>query len=227
MRPVLVRPLLLPFPIDRANSARVGVAMPDASASRVNHASYASPVSRRTMLRIAAPGFERRRVDPNRVPLHQVRVRQPLQHPREHRLVGVRRRSAGACATLSNGPAAPRAARTRNCRMLSESAARHAMARSESSPHNSRAAAIGNSAPAPDSAARCYVGIELRALCLDEDVDARVVDGRHPIQLRIERMPGALRQIRRGDPHTCRRSRFPFLPIAIHWSIRTESPVSG
>ena len=32
-------------------------------------------------------GFERRRVDPNGVPLHQVGVRQPLQHPREHRLV--------------------------------------------------------------------------------------------------------------------------------------------
>ena len=38
----------------RASSARVGVAMPEAAASRVSHASYASPVSRRTMLRMAA-----------------------------------------------------------------------------------------------------------------------------------------------------------------------------
>ena len=53
------------------------------------------------------------------------------------------------------------------------------------------------------------VGIELRALCLDEDVEARVVED--AIQLRIERMPGALRQIRRGDPHTCLSVTLPLL----------------
>ena len=47
-------PFFFRFRSNRASSARVGVAMPDASASRVSHASYASPVSRRTMLRIAA-----------------------------------------------------------------------------------------------------------------------------------------------------------------------------
>ncbi len=35
MRPVVVRALLLPLPIDRARSSRVGVSMPDACASRV------------------------------------------------------------------------------------------------------------------------------------------------------------------------------------------------
>ena len=44
------------------------------------------------------------------------------------------------------------------------------------------------------------VGIELRALRLDEGVEARVVE--NAIQPRIERMPGTRRQIRRGDPHT-------------------------
>ena len=44
------------------------------------------------------------------------------------------------------------------------------------------------------------VGIELRALRLDEGVEARVVED--AIQPRIERMPGTRRQIRRGDPHT-------------------------
>ena len=53
------------------------------------------------------------------------------------------------------------------------------------------------------------VGIELRALCLDEGVEARVVED--AIQLRIERMPGALRQIRRGDPHTCLSVTLPLL----------------
>ena len=47
-------PFFLRFRSNRASSARVGVARPDASASRVSHASYSSPVSRRTMLRSAA-----------------------------------------------------------------------------------------------------------------------------------------------------------------------------
>ena len=38
----------------RANSTRVGVAIPEASANRRTNASYDSPVSRRSMLRIAA-----------------------------------------------------------------------------------------------------------------------------------------------------------------------------
>ena len=59
-------PFFFRFRSNRASSARVGVAMPDASASRVSHASYS--------------------------------------------------------------------AKSRNCRMLSESAARYAMARSESKP---------------------------------------------------------------------------------------------
>jgi hypothetical protein len=71
---------------NRASSARVGVAMPDASASRGSHGSYASPVSRRTMLRIAGLASSVVASIPI-VPLHQVGVRQPLQHPREHRLV--------------------------------------------------------------------------------------------------------------------------------------------
>ena len=44
------------------------------------------------------------------------------------------------------------------------------------------------------------VGIEPRALVLDEGVEARVVE--HLVQSLVERMPRALRQIRRGDPHT-------------------------
>ncbi len=47
-------PFFLRFRSNRARSARVGVAIPDASASWVSHASYAAPVSRRTRLRIAA-----------------------------------------------------------------------------------------------------------------------------------------------------------------------------
>ena len=47
-------PFFLRFRSNRASAARVGVAIPDAAASRVNQASYSSPVSRRTMLRNAA-----------------------------------------------------------------------------------------------------------------------------------------------------------------------------
>ena len=39
---------------NHANSARVGVSIPEASANRRTNASYDSPVSRRSMLRIAA-----------------------------------------------------------------------------------------------------------------------------------------------------------------------------
>ena len=54
-------------------------------------------------------------------------------------------------------------------------------------------------------AARCQtraadpVGVELRALRLDESIELRVVE--HPIQALVERMPRALRQVGGGDPH--------------------------
>ena len=98
-------PFFFRFRSNRASSARVGVAMPDASASRVSHASYASPVSRRTMLRLAALASS---VSTS----ISRRVRDRVEW------------SGGASCS----------AKSRNCRMLSESAARYAMARSESKP---------------------------------------------------------------------------------------------
>jgi hypothetical protein len=127
-------PFFFRFRSNRASSARVGVAMPDASASRVSHASYASPVSRRTMLRIAALASS-------------VVASIPIVCP------STRWASASRCNTHVNtawcvstsisrrvrdrvewSGGASCSAKSRNCRMLSESAARHAMARSESKP---------------------------------------------------------------------------------------------
>ena len=68
------------------------------------------------------------------------------------------------------------------------------------------------------------VGVELRALCLDEGVEAGVVQD--AIQPRVEWMPGTFRQIRRGDPHTCLSVTLPLLTHRHTWSIRTET-VSG
>ena len=129
--------------------------MPEASASRVSHASYPSPVSRRTMLRIAALASSVVASIPIVYPWTRWGVGQTLQHPREHGLVrlevdqapGARqRRVVGA------GPRAARSPETRGC-----SASRRRATRSPvPSPglRSSRAAAAGNSGPAPDSAGR-------------------------------------------------------------------------
>ena len=130
--------------------------MPDASASRVNHASYASPVSRRTMLRIAAlassvvasipivcPSTRWASASRCNTHVNTAWVRLDVDQParaRQGRMV--RRRLVAA---QSPGTAGCSANRPRATRWPAPSP----------SLQNSRAAAIGNSAPAPDSAARC------------------------------------------------------------------------
>ena len=87
---------------------------------------------------------------------------------------------------------------SRNCRRLSESAARHAIARSESRSSNSPAAASESTGPAPDSAGR-PVGVERRALLLDDGIEAGVVE--YTIQSLVERVARTPRQVRTRHPH--------------------------
>ena len=80
-------------------------------------------------------GFQRRRIDAERPPLDQRGIGQPLQHPREHGLMRLHVDQApGPQQGVEWSGGASCSSRSRKWRMLSESAARHAMARSESRP---------------------------------------------------------------------------------------------
>ena len=52
--------------------------------------------------------FQRRRIDADRLPLHQTRSSQPFQHPRENRHVRFHVDQTPRAATASSGSAAPR-----------------------------------------------------------------------------------------------------------------------
>ena len=163
---------------DRTAPARPAWAWqcPTLRASRVSHASYASPVSRRTMLRIAALASSVVASIPNGVPLHQVSVRQPLQHPREHRLMRLdvdqpararQGRMVRRCLVqreVQEVPDAQRIGRAPRDRALRVQALKIA---EQQQPEI---------APRRQTRPPEAVGIELRALRLDEGVEARVVE---------------------------------------------------
>ena len=132
--------------------------------------------------------------------LRQVGVRQPLQHPREHRLV---RLDVDQAACARQGRMVWRRLVQREVQELPD--AQRIGRAPRDGPLRVQALKIAEQQQ-PDIAPRRQtrppdaVGIERRALRLDERVEARVVED--AIQPRVERMPGTLRQIRRGDPHT-------------------------
>ena len=223
-RPVLVRPLLLPFPIEPRQLGPRG---------RSDARRFGEP-SQPRLVRLArvpthdAPhrgvGFERRRVDPNRVPLHQVGVRQPLQHPREHRLV---RLDVDQPARARQGRMVRRRLVQRKVQELPD--AQRIGRAPRDGPLRVQACKIAEQqqseiAPRRQTRPPDAVGVARRALCLDEGVEAGVVQD--AIQPRVEWMPGTFRQIRRGDPHTCLSVTLPLLTHRHTWSIRTET-VSG
>ena len=198
--PVLVRPLLLPLPVEPGQLGPRG---------RRDARRLREPRQPRLVRVARVPthdashrrvGFERRRVDPNRVPLHQVGVRQPLQHPREHRLV---RLDVDQPARARQGRMVRRRLVQRKVQELP--AAQRIGRAPRDGPLRVQAFKIAEQqqsdiAPRRQTRPPDAVGVERRALCLDEGVEARVVQD--AIQPRVEWMPGALRQIRRGDPHT-------------------------
>ena len=90
---------------------------------------------------------------PTRLVSDQTGVGQPLQHPRENRLVRLQVDPPVAFAIPSNGPAPPRAARCPET--AAGSTNRPPATRSpvpSPGPRSSRATASGSSGPAPDSA---------------------------------------------------------------------------
>ena len=58
-----------------------------------------------TMNHSGIRGCQRRRIDTGGLALHQARVRQALQHPREDRFMRLNVDEGDACGRLSNGPA--------------------------------------------------------------------------------------------------------------------------
>ena len=82
--PFLVRALLLAAPIQPRQGCRVGVRIPAALASRVRYCSYASPVSRRTMLRIAAFASSVVPSTTTVLPFTNPCFRQTLENPAKH-----------------------------------------------------------------------------------------------------------------------------------------------
>ena len=170
MRPVLVRPLLLPFPIEPRHSARVGVAMPDASASRVNHASYASPVSRRTMLRIAALASSVVGRSQSCAPPPGARPPGCNTHVNTAWCVSTSiSRRVRDRVEWSGGASCSRSPGTAGC---SASAAATRALRVQALKMQQQAEIAPRRQTRPPEA----VGIALRALCLDEGVEARVVE---------------------------------------------------
>ena len=157
--------------------------------------------------------FKRRRVDPNRLPLYQVGVRQPLQDPREDCLVRLD----------VNQPARARQRRMVRRRLVQREVQEVPDTQRVRRTPRDRALRVQSLEVAeqqqPKVATRCQtrathiVGIEFRALPLGEGVEPRLVE--HAIQPLIKGMPGALREIRRRDPHGRLTFRFRFLPIAI------------
>ena len=118
----------------RANSARVGVAMPDAAAQLAQERLVTRariPAQDASKRRI---GFQRRRVDADRLaPTRPASASRCSTQVKTARCVSTSiRRRVRDTVEWSGGAASSDT--SRNCHRLSESAARHAIARSESRP---------------------------------------------------------------------------------------------
>ncbi len=194
MRPVVVGPFLLPFPVA---PGQLG------ARRRGDAGRRGEPGQPRLVRLVRVPahdaahrrvGFERRGVDATVRPLHQVRIGQSLQHPREHGFMGLH----------VNQPAS-----TRQRRMVRRGLVQLQV---QKLPNTQRVGgALGDRAlrvqafevaqqqqpeipPRRQTRATDVVGIERGALRVNERVDAPVVE--HAVQPLVEGMPGAPA----GDP---------------------------
>ena len=210
VRPVVVGPLLLALPIEPGPLG----ASRGSDTGRLRELGQPRLVRRARVPAHEAPhrrvGFQGGRIDSDRVPLDQVGLGQPLQHPGEHRLMGFEVQQA-ACA--------------RQRRVVRRGLVQREVEKGADTQRISRAPRDGplrvqalkvpkqqQSEIAPPCQTRPpdAVGIERRALRLDEVVEARVVED--AIQPGIERLAGTRRQIRCGDPHTRLSVPRPLLP---------------
>ena len=144
-------------------------------------------------------GFQRRRIDAYRRASDQTRIGQPLQHPREDRLVRLQidppsrsryRRMVRRCLVQRDVQKLPQAQRIGRP--------------PRDRPFRVQALDVAEQQH-PDVAARRQtrpahpVGVERRALALDEGVETRLVED--TIQAFIERVTSASRQVGAGHPH--------------------------
>ena len=184
----------------RARASRVGVLIPDSVASRVRNSWYVSPVSRRTMLRIAAlassvvastatvwpfskPAAARRSCTQVKTARCALQRDQPPR-PRDRRVIRGRRVEAEPDEARAR-PASPRRA--------TRSRARSRALRS------SRPAASGSTGPAADSAAPSPA-----RRTADTPLSAnrsKLASSRMRVQLGVERMPRRDRQFGGRHPH--------------------------
>ena len=199
VRPVVVGPFLRPRPVEpgqlgprrRSDPGRLGEPGQPRRVRLARVPAHDAPHGR--------VGFERRRVDPNRVPPHELGIGQPLQDPREHGLVGLQvNQAAGARQRrmvrrglmeidIQEGADTQRIGRAPCDRALRVQAF--------TIPEQQQPAR-----PARRQTRPTHRGsIEPRALLLHEGVKTRIVE--HTIQPLVEWMPSALWQIRRRDPH--------------------------
>ena len=196
--PLLVRRLLLPLPVKprqvlRRRCLNAGSLRQAGQERRVV---FTRVTSNDTPHRRV--GFQHRRIDAQRLPPDQARLRQLLQHPREDRLMSLDRKQAP---------------RPRDRRMVGR---RHRCRQMQKRPQAQRIGRAPRDGPlraqpfeVPDKqqseiAARrqtrpSHRRVERRAQSFDERVEACRLE--NPVQSLIERMPCALRQIRRRYPY--------------------------
>ena len=215
VRPVVVRPFLLPLPIE---PGQLGAGR-RCDAGGLRQPGQPGVVGLAGLPPHDAPhrrvGFQRRRIDADRVPLDELRVGQPLQHPREHRLVRLE-------VDQATGPRQRRVIRRRlGQRQIQKRADTQRIGRAPrdrplrvqpfeiAQQQQAKIPPRGQTRPADRRR------IERRALRLDEGVEARLVE--HPVQSRVKGVPCTRRQIPRRDPHR----RLPgVLPSCTHRHIR-------
>ena len=199
MRPVVVGPFLLALPVEpgQFRPSRCG------DTGRVRE-----PGQPRLVLLAGVPAhdapqrrirFQRRRIDAKRPPLHQLGLGQPLQHPREHRLMRLH-------VDQATGARQRRMVRRRVVQLEVQKVAD--AQRVGGTPRDGsfriQALKVAEQQQAEIPTRRQTrppdpVGVKPRALVLDESVEARIVE--HLVQPLVERMPRALRQICAGHPH--------------------------
>ena len=220
MRPVVVGPFLLALPVE-PRQLRPG---------RGGDARRRRDPGQPRLIRLArvpahdaahrGVGFERRRINPNGAPVHEVGVRQLVQHPGEDRLMRlhvdqpprarqrrvVRRRLVQL--QVQKLPNTQRVGGAPCDGALRVQAFKVAQQQQPEIP------------PRRQTRATDVVGIERGALRFNERVEARVIE--HAVQPRVEGMPGAPREIGRRDPHGRLMVAFSLLTHRHTTSIETE-----
>ena len=199
MRPILVRALLPPLPVEarqlgagrRRNAGRRRQSAQKRVVAFARIPAHDAP-QRRVRL-------QRRRIDADRLPLEQAGVGYPLQHPGEDRLV---RLDVDPAPRPPDRRVVGRGLRQRDVEELPQ--AQRIGRPPRHRPFRCQAFEVAEQQH-PKVAARRQrrtadsVGVELRALRLDEGIEAGLVE--HAVQSFVERVARGPCQVRVGHPH--------------------------